>query len=180
MRTHTHTHRATHSSRRHGQIFSDMLEPSREPPCTINRGGQNRKPVSHVEALGQLYKTWITRIHKHNVQKTHNYPHKQEINSRPLCCSTKLFLFTDEKYPKSFVFLFFFLTDFPEIYSMNSPDKSRPLRNVQRNAEIKSGVHMDNSTFGLVAPQKLRLWRRILLLPLLTSWWWRCVISEPS
>lgn len=58
--------------------------------------------------------------------------------------------------PRALFFLIF-LTDFPEIYSMNSPDKSRPLRNVQRNAEIKSGVHMHNSTFGLVAPQKLRL-----------------------
>lgn len=89
--------------------------------------------------------------------KKHTIIHTNRKSTAGLCAALqKLLLFTDEKYPKSFVFCFF-LTDFPEIYSMNSPDKSRPLRNVQRNAEIKSGVHMHNSTFGLVAPQKLRL-----------------------
>lgn len=81
--THPPTNRATHSSRRHGQIVSDTLEPSREPPCTSNRGGQKRKPVSHVEALGQLYKTVI-----HTQRPTHKHKYNTKVGKdyKSPCC----------------------------------------------------------------------------------------------
>lgn len=59
----THTHRTTHSSRRRGQIVRDTLEPSRKPRCARDKAGQKKKPVSHAEALGQLYKD--SHSHKH-------------------------------------------------------------------------------------------------------------------
>lgn len=59
----THTHRTTHSSRRRGQIVRDTPEPSRKPRCARDEAGQKKKPVSHAEALGQLYKD--SHSHKH-------------------------------------------------------------------------------------------------------------------
>ena len=83
MRTHTG---ATHSSRRHGQIGGDTLEPSREPPCTSSRGGQKRKPVSHVGALGQLYKTVI---HTHARTHTHTDTHMHTQTVHHQCKAAK-------------------------------------------------------------------------------------------
>lgn len=96
---HAHTG-ATHSSRRHGQIVSDTLQPSREPPCTSNRGGQKRKPVSHVEALGQLYKTVIhtqrpTHKHKYNTKAGKDYTSTCCLAG---CAVVVKILFTDQKH----------------------------------------------------------------------------------
>lgn len=86
-------HPHPHSSRRRGQIVRDTLEPSRKPHCTRDKAGQKTKPVSHAEALGQLYKdSHSTHTHSPRAAcravewwwKNHNSPFRDEkFHSRP-------------------------------------------------------------------------------------------------